>query len=92
MKRLSYITNAFGMNVVELNPGGYTSLARFFAASVPLTLFTIWIIVAFQNRFVQRHYRGGIWKLLWPIMFLKTLIPGSSKKNDTHYDIPLRRQ
>jgi hypothetical protein len=61
------------MNVVEINPFGGTTLARFFEASLPLTFFTIWIIVAFQSRFVLRQQRdgpGAVWKkLLWPMAF-----------------------
>jgi len=102
MKRLSYITmiflpasfvaNAFGMNVTELNPGGYTTLARFFEAALPLTFFTIWIVVAFQSRFILRDDRGGMWKkLLWPIMVFNTFIPWSPTRDDTkEYDLPLR--
>jgi len=104
MKRLSYITmiflpasfvaNAFGMNVIELNSGGYTSLSRFFEASLPLTFFTIWVIVAFQSRFVLRDNRGAIWKkLLWPIMLLDTIIPWSTKKKfDSMEELPLQRR
>jgi len=103
MKRLSYITmiflpasfvaNAFGMNVIELNPGGYTTLARFFEASLPLTFFTVWVIVAFQSRFVLRDDRGAFWKkLLWPIMLLNNIIPKKTSKNDSQmYELPFRR-
>ena len=80
------------MNVVELNPGGYTSLAHFFEAMLPLTLFTIWIILAFQNRLVLRDDRGAVWKkLLWPIVLLNSMIPWRTKKNnDESLELPLR--
>jgi hypothetical protein len=85
--------NAFGMNVVELNPGGYTSLAHFFEASLPLTFFTVWIVVAFQSRFVLRDDRGAVWKkLLWPIMLLNNFIPKATSKDDSQmYELPFRR-
>jgi len=99
MKRLSYITviflpasfvaNVFGMNVVELNPGGHTSLPRFFEAAVPLTLFTIWVVVAFQSRLTLRDDSGGVWKrLLWPIMIFNIW---STKNDGPSYDLPLQR-
>jgi len=102
MKRLSYITmiflpasfvaNAFGMNVIELNPQGYMTLARFFEAMLPLTLVTIWVIVAFQSRFVLRDERGSMWKkLLWPIMLVNNMIPRSSKDDNSEYEFPIRR-
>ncbi|KAF8236084.1 hypothetical protein L208DRAFT_1391150 [Tricholoma matsutake] len=94
MKRLSYISmiflpasfvaNAFGMNIVELNPGGHFSLSRFFATSVPLTLLTVWVIVAFQNRFILHNPNGGMWRrLLWPIMALHNLTSRMTPKNDS---------
>jgi len=102
MKRLSYITmlflpasflaNAFSMNVTALVPSGNTPLARFFEATLPLTVATIWVIVAFQNRFVLRDDGRNVWKkLLWPIAFLKSMLPGgSTTKNDKlSYDVPL---
>jgi hypothetical protein len=84
------LQNAFGMNVVELNPGGYTSLARFFEATLPLTFFTIWIIVAFQSRFILRDNSGGVWKkLLWPVMLFNAIIPWSTTKKDDLDDLRL---
>jgi hypothetical protein len=83
------------MNVVELDPLGHTSLARFFEYMFPLTFITIWIIVAFQSRFIVRDDRGGrgVWKkLLWPVMLINTIIPWSSTKDDdSAYDLPLRK-
>ena len=86
------LQNAFGMNVVELNPVGYTSLAHFFEASLPLTFFTIWIVIAFQSRFVLRDDRGSMWKkLLWPIVLFNSIISRSKAENEgPDYDIPLQ--
>jgi len=90
----SFVANAFGMNVVELNPGGYTSLAHFFEAMLPLTLFTVWIILAFQSRLVLRDDRGGMWKkLLWPVMLLNSIIPWPTTQNDdASFELPVRRR
>ncbi|KAF9473382.1 hypothetical protein BDN70DRAFT_867464 [Pholiota conissans] len=58
IKQISYLTMAFapagfvaaafGMNVTELSPGSYGTLAHYFATAIPFTIFTIWIIVAYQ--------------------------------------------
>jgi hypothetical protein len=73
------------MNIIELNPGGHFKLARFFETAVPLTLVTIWIIVAFQNRFILRDDRGSIWmKFLWPFVALNTLLPRFPSENDRY--------
>jgi hypothetical protein len=88
-----YSQNAFGMNVVELNPGGHIPLARFFEAMFPLTMITVWVIVAFQSRFVLRDDGGGAWKkLLWPILFANSLIPRRIKEDDSAYELPFQRR
>jgi len=104
MMRLSFITmiflpatfsaHFFGMNVVELNPGGHTTLARFFEAAIPLTLFTIWVLVGFQSHLVLRDDRSGSWKkLLWPIVHFSTLFPRPPTRNNSLMDdVPLRRE
>jgi len=84
MKRLSYITmiflpgsfmaGIFGMNVMELNPGTLGTLGHYIAATLPLTFVTIWIIVAFQSRFVLRENEAMWKKLLWPIALIHGLI------------------
>jgi hypothetical protein len=86
------------MNVTELNPQGHTTLARFFETMFPLTIVTIWIIVAFQSRFIVRDDRGarGVWKkLLWPVMLINTIIPWSSSKDESpayEYDLPKHKR
>lgn len=82
------------MNVQELNPQGYLTLARFFEVMLPLTLATVWIIVAFQSKFVVRDDRGGtMWKkLLWPVMLVNNIIPRRKIKNDDQeYEFPIQR-
>jgi len=46
----SFVATAFGMNIVEINPGPGTrpTLGQYFAIALPLTALTIWIIIAFQ--------------------------------------------
>jgi hypothetical protein len=88
------LQHAFGMNVTELNPGGYTTLAVFLEAMLPLTFFTIWIIVAFQSRLVLRDENGSMWKkLLWPITILNTIFSRrSTPKNDgLGYELALQQ-
>ncbi|KDQ62117.1 hypothetical protein JAAARDRAFT_30021 [Jaapia argillacea MUCL 33604] len=85
MKQISYLTmfflpatfvaGIFGMNVIQLNSaeGVRGTLGHYAVATVALTLFTIWIIVALErSNFV--HGRGrekSIWiRLWWPILYL----------------------
>ena len=43
------------MNVTALNPGSYGTLAKYIATAVPLTVVTIWVIVAFQIQIPDPH-------------------------------------
>jgi len=90
MKRLSYLTmiflpasfvaGVFGMNVKELNDGTYGTLAHYFEATFPLTLATMWVVIAFQSRYVLSDPNASMWrKLLWPIAFFNSLIFGRRK-------------
>ncbi|TFK31606.1 hypothetical protein BDQ12DRAFT_707942 [Crucibulum laeve] len=49
----SFVATAFGMNVVEINPGSGPTLSQYFATAIPLTAITIWIVVAFQIQIKQ---------------------------------------
>jgi hypothetical protein len=64
MKEISYITmiflpasfsaTVFGTNITIITPGaGNVTLGEYFAVSVPLTLLTIWIVVALQINLKQ---------------------------------------
>ncbi|KDQ10147.1 hypothetical protein BOTBODRAFT_190632 [Botryobasidium botryosum FD-172 SS1] len=90
MKRLSYLTmiflpasfvaGVFGMNVKELSQGTTGTLAHYIAATLPLTIVTIWLVVAFQSRYILSDPKASMWvRLLWPIAFLKSLA-GRHKK------------
>ena len=62
------------MNVMELNSGTYGTLPHYIAATLPLTFVTIWIIVAFQSRFVLRDAEAKWKQLLWPIALIQRLL------------------
>jgi hypothetical protein len=62
------------MNVIELNSGTYGTLAQYFETSLPLTLATIWIVVAFQSRFILRDNEAMWKKLLWPFALVHKVI------------------
>ncbi|EGN97184.1 hypothetical protein SERLA73DRAFT_183829 [Serpula lacrymans var. lacrymans S7.3] len=84
MKQISYLTmiflpanftaTVFGMNVKEINPQSYGSLAHYAITTVLLTLATIWIVVTFQR---TSHFHGsdpdvGFWiRLCWPVRFIQ---------------------
>ncbi|PFH48071.1 hypothetical protein AMATHDRAFT_181098 [Amanita thiersii Skay4041] len=96
IKQISYLTMVFlpasftaaifGMNVMEINPDGHGSLRQFFAAALPLTVVTVWIIGAMQLpneiqrpsdlRHVNAPYEDDNtyrWsRLWWPVILVQT--------------------
>ncbi|TFK29543.1 hypothetical protein FA15DRAFT_664090 [Coprinopsis marcescibilis] len=69
----SFVATVFGMNVTEINPGSGTSIPIYIAVAVPLTLFTAWVIVAFQSKYI---FPGEVpfWRrLTWPFFLLYSL-------------------
>jgi hypothetical protein len=57
------------MNVAEINPGTKGTLPHYVITVIPLTLFTIWLVIAFQSKY---HTAGQTWtRFLWPVMMAK---------------------
>ncbi|KAF7333875.1 hypothetical protein MVEN_02344600 [Mycena venus] len=88
MKQISYLTmfflpaslaaTIFGMNVKELSSGSHGTLLHYVATMLPLTIVTVWIIVAVQyrkrnpNEQDQEEDRLTLEKMSWPLTFIKT--------------------
>jgi len=64
------------MNVIEINPGSFGTLAHYFEAAFSLTFLTAWIVVAFQSRSIFRDRMDINWihRLLWPWYFIKYIL------------------
>jgi hypothetical protein len=58
------------MNTKEINPGTKGTLPYYIAFAVPLTLITIWIIIAFQSRYLLIG-KPFLVRLGWPYYLLK---------------------
>jgi len=85
-----WFQGVFGMNVIELNANTYGTIVHYVAAALPLTFVTIWIIVAFQSRFVLRDNEAMWKKLLWPIALIHRLISQTRRQpEDSTSYLPL---
>jgi len=86
MKQISYLTmfflpasfaaSVFGMNVVEINPQGgtaITNLSQYVALTLPLTVLTIWIIIAFQSKYIFPEGTSFYKRLGWPIFIFDVM-------------------
>jgi len=60
------------MNVREITPGSYGSLAHYFAVAIPLTAASVWILMAFQDRWHERDVDVSIWtRISWPVVVVR---------------------
>lgn len=58
----------FGMNVEEIAPGTNGTLSHYASTAIPFTLLSIWIIIAFQSRYIFAP-NLSLWKRLgWPVL------------------------
>ena len=62
------------MNVGEINPGTKGTISQYIALAVPLTIFTAWVIIAFQIRYIFPPGTGFIKRLAWPIFLIHNMI------------------
>jgi hypothetical protein len=70
------------MNLAELN-GGKGTILQYFETSIPLTLVTIWVVIALQSRFILKDPDASMWKrFLWPITLLAMLFCWRKRKRD----------
>ena len=63
------------MNVREINPSTTATLAQYVGAAVGLTLFTCWLVVAFQkdSLFFPPH-SGVLRRTLWPLFYMNGVL------------------
>lgn len=84
MKQIAYLTmifapatfvaGIFGMNINEINPGTLGSLPHYMAVAVPLTIVTIWVIIAFQSKYLFED-DTPIWtRFAWPFFLAKRML------------------
>ncbi|KAG5639754.1 hypothetical protein H0H81_000034 [Sphagnurus paluster] len=71
---LTSLQGIFGMNVDEISPGTKGTLAHYLAVALPLTIVTIWVIVAFQSKHIFPEGTGLVRRFAWPVQLCLTLL------------------
>lgn len=62
------------MNVQEIVPQTLGTLAHYVETALPLTLVTVWVVMAFQSRYWLGNQDISIWmRLAWPLLLIKRL-------------------
>jgi len=63
------------MNVAEINPGTKENLGHFAVATVMLTIFTAWLVIALQLHSSFWPPGSGVFRrLAWPVFYAAKLI------------------
>ena len=71
---IKYFQGIFGMNVGEINPGTNGTIAQYIALTIPLTLFTAWIIMAFQSKYIFAPGTSFMKRLAWPVFLIQAMV------------------
>jgi len=62
----TFVAGVFGMNVQEFNPGTKGTLLHYVATVVPMTMITIWVVVAVQLKYLSKDQVTVLSQLTWP--------------------------
>ncbi|KAF5384252.1 hypothetical protein D9615_003334 [Tricholomella constricta] len=82
----------FGMNVKEISPDTEGTLPHYVAAALSLTVATIWIVVAFQSKFIFPEDTSFLMRFTWPIQLCLNLLREREEAKENRNDgIPLSR-
>jgi len=66
----SFVAGVFGMNVKEIVPGTRGTIPHYIESTIGLTALTVWIVVAFQSRYLFNRDMPFWQRLGWPIYFI----------------------
>ncbi|KAJ7590510.1 hypothetical protein C8J56DRAFT_933090 [Mycena floridula] len=93
----SFVAGVFGMNVGEIVPGTHGSLPHYVATALPLTILTIWVVMAFQSKHLFGTRTVSMWqRVAWPFFLFRTWRTRDKNYDQEHFekemelpDIPL---
>lgn len=58
------------MNAKEIAPDTLGTISHFVAFAAPLTVVTIWVIIAFQSQYLLQD-KPFVQRLAWPVLLLR---------------------
>ena len=70
------------MNVREINPETKASIGHYIAVAVPFTLVSIWVIMAFQSKYIFPQGTSFVKRLGWPIFLIPSMMSWGRKPQE----------
>ncbi|KAG6889951.1 hypothetical protein C0995_013478 [Termitomyces sp. Mi166 len=64
----------FGMNIQDLVPNTFGTLAHYFEVAIPLTMITIWVVVTFQSKNIYPQGTSLLTRFGWPVQLCLNLL------------------
>ena len=62
------------MNIKEINPGTNGTIGHYAATAICFTTATVWIIIAFQSKYIFGEESSIFYRLGWPYLLLRRFI------------------
>ncbi|KAF8062242.1 hypothetical protein FPV67DRAFT_1563640 [Lyophyllum atratum] len=84
----SFVAAIFGMNVTTFVPDTGGTLPHYLAVAIPLTITTIWVVVAFQSKHIFPTDTSLLRRFAWPVQLCLNLVKSMIDKRNGN-DIPL---
>ncbi len=70
------------MNVRELSNGTNGTLPHYFEVAAPLTFLTVWVVMAFQSKYLFDSGTTFWMRLVWPWMLFKQVFMKPDKERE----------
>ncbi|PBK90727.1 hypothetical protein ARMGADRAFT_1111301 [Armillaria gallica] len=78
----SFVAAIFGMNVRELSNDTKGTLPHYFEVAAPLTFLTVWVVMAFQSKYLFDSGTTFWMRLVWPWMLFKQVFMKRDKDKE----------
>ncbi|KAG5644685.1 hypothetical protein DXG03_007985 [Asterophora parasitica] len=85
----SFVAAVFGMNVKEISPDTEGTLPHYVAAALSLTVATIWVVVAFQSKFIFPPETSLLMRFTWPVQLCLNLLRSRDQADDRNENIEI---
>ncbi|KAJ7135427.1 hypothetical protein C8R43DRAFT_1020979 [Mycena crocata] len=80
----SFVAAIFGMNIKEISPETHGSLPHYFETALPLTFLTVWVVMAFQSKYLLGDDTTVWQRLIWPVSLMRRAL---KKRGESRFNL-----